>query len=265
MRRSQMPRFRIPETLLQQRFFGFDGFEKLREFCSRHFKLLGVPLPDSPQFLAGEHDFFFRPAVKNHVVLRVAFGPLPVHECVSGSSIKRVVPHGNIPFLQFRITKEIGPVIEVVNLDTFAWNHFRCTLFAVIRNLAMCAVASLFQAGLVRLTRTLPERGVTQRVIDFVGVLRQFPVKLVKRPYGVALWIDRLSYLARPHHQLRVSFKVVNELGIRGSEKSFTNRPETSFGRRPRLLHDLISRQQRFKVGALEFTPTIDDHNLRKP
>src|ERR1051326_8292794 len=70
-------------------------------------------------WLASLISFSDRPA-KYRVVLRVAFGPLALHEYVGGAGVERIVTHGDQRLLNFRVAKTLGPVVEIVDLDSFA-------------------------------------------------------------------------------------------------------------------------------------------------
>src|SRR5712692_3653595 len=118
-----MPGFGIAEALFEQCFLSLDGFEKLCQLCGGHRELLRMALPDSSKFLACEHDLLFRPAAKDGVVFRMAFGPLSLHESVGGAGVEGIVAYRDILLLDLGIAKEIGPVIEVVDLDAFARDH----------------------------------------------------------------------------------------------------------------------------------------------
>ena len=70
----------VDEALFEKHLFRFDRSKKLGQFRRSHRELLGMTLPDSSEFLAGEPDLLLGPAAKYRVVLRVAFGPLALHE-----------------------------------------------------------------------------------------------------------------------------------------------------------------------------------------
>lgn len=106
---------------------------------------------------------------------------------------------------------------------------------------------------------------MSNRVANFVQVLRQSLMQLRQRPYRQRLGIHRLGDLADVAGDLRVSGQVVNELCVRNSEKPFTDRAKSCFRRRSGLFHAFIARQQSFEVCALEFPTVIDDEYLRQP
>ena len=110
----------VGETLFEKHFFRFNRSKKLGQFRRSHRELLGMTLPDSSEFLACEPDLLLGPAAKYRVVLRVAFGPLALHEYVGGAGVERIVTHGDQRLLTFRVAKTLGPIVEVVDLDSFA-------------------------------------------------------------------------------------------------------------------------------------------------
>jgi hypothetical protein len=132
--------------------------------------------------------------MKNNVVFGMTFSPLAINEAVGGSRVKGVVTYGDVLFLHLGISKEIGPVIEVVNLDALSRDYFGCSFRcrrkgenqkpAVIRDQAVRAMAGPRETGFKRFPRTLPERRMIERVIDLMGILGQAMMKLFKGRTG---------------------------------------------------------------------------------
>jgi hypothetical protein len=107
-----------------------------------------MALPDPAEFLACERDLFLRPAPKHCVVFGMAFRPLSLHKCMCGASIEWVVTYINALLLNFGIAKEIGPILNVVDLDSLTRHDFGCSSWRsreredqelmVVENLTVC-------------------------------------------------------------------------------------------------------------------------------
>jgi hypothetical protein len=54
-----MTGFGVGQSLLKKYFIGLDGFEEVRQLCSRDRELKRVALAYSAKFLAGEHHLPF--------------------------------------------------------------------------------------------------------------------------------------------------------------------------------------------------------------
>src|SRR5205807_869608 len=113
--------------------------------------------------------------------------------------------HRNVLLLDFGITKEIRPVIEVVDLNAFAGKHLRGPFWccgkrenqklAVVWNLPVHAASRSRKTRLVSLTRTCAEGRMAESVVDLVRVLREPAIKLLEGPDRLTLGIDRLRHL----------------------------------------------------------------------
>ena len=116
-----------------------------------------------------------------------------------------------------------------------------------------------------RLTRSLPQRRMEERVLNLIEISRQSPMQLRQRPYGESFWVHRLRDLPDITRDLCIASQVVNELRVRGSKQSFTRRSESWLSRGSCLFRALIPGQQRFKIRALKLPSSVDNQNLRKP
>src|SRR5581483_369187 len=122
-----------------------------------------MALPDFTEFLARDFDLLLGPAAKYRVMFRVAFGPLALHKCMGSPGVERIVTHRYDRLLNFGIAKEIGPVIQVVDLDSLAGDNFgrasRCRRkredekLMVVGNLPMRTRAGFPQAGVAHFAR----------------------------------------------------------------------------------------------------------------
>src|SRR5947209_5140054 len=119
------------------------------------------------QLLAREHDLLFRAAVKNNVMFGVTFDPLALDESVGGRRIEGIVTHGKVLSFDLGIAKQIGPVIEVVDLDPLSRYHLGRApgsrrkgehhKLAVIGNPAVRAMAGPLKPGFERFSGALSQ------------------------------------------------------------------------------------------------------------
>src|SRR5271157_760917 len=226
------------------------------------------------QFLAGKHNFSLRTATESNVMLGVTFSPLAVNKGVGDSCIERVVTHGNILLFDVGPAKQIGPVVEVVNLDSLPGNDL-CRPFwccrkskhqklSVVRDLAMARFASHRKAGFIGSPWALSKCRVIERVIYLICILSEAPVELLKRPDCLALGIYGLGHLANAGSDLRVAFEIVEKLTIGGSEQTLANRAKARLRGGPRLLDRFIPGQECFEVGAVKLAAPVHYHDLRE-
>ena len=106
------------------------------------------------------------------------------------------------------------------------------------------------------------QRGMDRRIVNLKEIFAQPFFQCDQSPHGVLLGADRLRYLPHVTRDLRVAAQIMDELGVRRAEQSFTDRPKACLRRWTRFLGHFIASQQSFEIGALELRATINHKNL---
>src|ERR1019366_6614642 len=103
-----------------------------------------------------------------------------------------------------------------------------------------------------------------RQVVHFKCPDREVVVEVSQRPNCLFLWLNLFRHLPNPLHDLCVSQKIMNELGIRRPEESFTYRSVAWLGPGARFLGAAVIGCQRFKVRAIKFSASVHYHDLRQ-
>src|SRR6266568_4339535 len=104
---------------------------------------------------------------------------------------------------------------------------------------------------------TLKKSAMLHLVIDFLRVLGEAPCKGIQRPDSQALWIDLIGHLSGNFASLRITSKLIQQLGVCFPKKALDNRPKAWLLCGTIQLRDKAPSQQRLKVDAAKLWAAI--------
>ena len=258
----------------QYLFVVFDRFKELGQLFRRDTSLAGVILSPPVQLLGNQLQFSLRMTLKLRVVLRMAFRPLIVHERICGSCIEWIVANGHFGVLDGRISESFTPVIQVMNLDASPQANLRGSPsrgwqgedveLLVVGNDAVKPHATAKKTVVHGSAGALPERGVINRVIDFVCVFDKTLVEFLQRPDGLTFRIDAFGHLPHLTGDLSVALQIVDQLFVGCAEEAFASGPESGLRRWTAFLCAFVASEQTFEVATLELSAAVNNNGLRK-
>src|SRR5260370_25717513 len=144
-----------------------------------------------------------------------------------------------------------GPVKQVVDLDSFAWDKLGCSFsgarrrklekILIILNPLVRTRPKVEQSHLKGLLWRLSKGRVFCRIVDLIGPVAKLCIQRAQRPDRLFTRIDRLGDLAYVFHDLGVSRQGMEKSGVCGMEESLDHGTKARFGLGARSFAALIA------------------------
>lgn len=188
--------------------------------------------------------------------------------------IEWIVANSHFGVLDGRIAESFTPVIQVMNLyaspqanlrgsPSRGWQGEDVELL-IVGNDTVKPHAAAKKTVVHGSAGALPERGVVNRVIDFVCVFDKPLVEFLQLPDGLTFRIDAFGHLPHLTGDLSVALQIVNELLVGRAEEAFASGAESGFRRWTAFLCAFVAGEKTFEIATLELSAAVNDNGLRK-
>ena len=207
-------------------------------------------------------------------VIRDAFQPLPLDKRIDHTHIERFVTDRNRAAGDLRRPKGWMPIVQPVHSNATGRIDFgvsgarRGTCqhdeFVGVGDQPMQPSTGQLHPVREGITRTLPQGGMLQLIVDVIGPFTEPGCKPLQGPHRQAFGIDLTRHLAGCFGGLGIAQSLVQESGRRGSKEALDHGPEAWLLGGAFFLGHKVARQQCLKIDATTLRTAVHHQFLRE-